>query len=161
MPHVEALAEAMGLKISLVQVITTPTMAYPATESYAFDPQMAANLESAAAGYLKEKKTELEQKGFQVRDHGEERLSRGPHNRPCSGERRTPDSDVDPRPVRPGTLDYGERGRPRSQGVLQPRAAHPASGVGRPRTTTSSEGRAVSEHARPMIVKEAENGPGY
>ena len=66
MPHVEALAEAMGLKISLVQVITTPTMAYPATEPYAFDPQMAANLEGAAAGYLKEKQTELEQKGFQV-----------------------------------------------------------------------------------------------
>jgi nucleotide-binding universal stress UspA family protein len=66
MPHVEALAKSMGLKISLVQVITTPTMAYPATESYAFDPQMAANLERAAAGYLKERQTELEQKGLQV-----------------------------------------------------------------------------------------------
>ncbi len=66
MPHVEALAKSMGAKISLVQVITTPTMAYPAAEAYTFDPQMASNLERAAAGYLKEKRTELEEKGFEV-----------------------------------------------------------------------------------------------
>ena len=66
LPQVEALARAMSVKISLVQVITSPAMAYPATEAYAFDPQLATNLERAAAGYLREKRTELEQKGFQV-----------------------------------------------------------------------------------------------
>ena len=66
LPHVETLAKSMGAKVSLVQVITTPTMAYPVTEGYAFDPQMTANLERAAAGYLREKRTELEAKGFEV-----------------------------------------------------------------------------------------------
>ena len=64
--HVEPLARAMGVKISLVQVITTPTMAYPAAEGYSYDPQTTTNLERAAAGYLRERQAELEGKGLQV-----------------------------------------------------------------------------------------------
>ncbi len=64
--YAEALAGPMGVKLSLVQVVTTPTMAYPSMEGYAFDPQMVESIESAAAGYLNEKQAELERKGFDV-----------------------------------------------------------------------------------------------
>ena len=64
--HAEALAEPMGVKLSLVQVVTTPTMAYPSMEGYAFDPQMVESIESAAVSYLNEKQAELQMKGFDV-----------------------------------------------------------------------------------------------
>ena len=66
LPHVEALAGAMGAKVLLAQIISTPTLPYTATEAYSFDPQLVANMGQAATSYLRERQTELEQKGLQV-----------------------------------------------------------------------------------------------
>ena len=62
----EDLARKMALNISLIRVVSTPALSYPGTEAYAYDPQMFTDLENAAANYLKQKQTELEQKGFKV-----------------------------------------------------------------------------------------------
>jgi nucleotide-binding universal stress UspA family protein len=62
----EDLAKQMALKISLIRVVSTPTLTYPGTEAYAYDPKMFTDLENAAAVYLRQKQTELEQKGLKV-----------------------------------------------------------------------------------------------
>ncbi len=66
LPHVEALAGAMGAKVLLVQVVSPPPLPVSANEVYAFDPQLTSNLEQVATGYLRERRAELEQKGLQV-----------------------------------------------------------------------------------------------
>ena len=62
----EELARTMGLKISLIRVVSTAALTYPSTEAYTYDPKMLSDLENAAVVYLKQKQTELEQKGFKV-----------------------------------------------------------------------------------------------
>ncbi|MDA0988573.1 MAG: universal stress protein [Chloroflexi bacterium] len=58
----EDMARKMSLNISLIRVVSTPALAYPGTEAYAYDPKMFTDLENAAVVYLKQKQAELEQK---------------------------------------------------------------------------------------------------
>ena len=64
--HAEALALQMSLKLSLIRIITTPAIAYPGTETYAYDPAFFTQLEGDAIAYLQEKQAQLESKGLEV-----------------------------------------------------------------------------------------------
>lgn len=66
LPYVEDLARKMALKICLIRVVSTPALTYPGAEGYAYDPKMFTEIENAATSYLKQKRTELERKGYKV-----------------------------------------------------------------------------------------------
>ncbi|MFH1559908.1 MAG: universal stress protein [Chloroflexota bacterium] len=66
LPYVENLAKQMALKISLMRIVSTPTLAYTGTEAYVYDPKIFSGLENDAVNYLRQKQTELEHKGFKV-----------------------------------------------------------------------------------------------
>ena len=64
--YAESLASQTSLKLSLIRVITTPAIAYPGTETYAYDPRLFTDLENDAAAYLHEKQAQLESKGLEA-----------------------------------------------------------------------------------------------
>ena len=66
LPYAEELALQMGLNVSLIRVTPTPNLGFPGMEPYAYDGQMYVDMERAAEGYLRQKQTELEQRGLSV-----------------------------------------------------------------------------------------------
>lgn len=64
--YAEGIASQMSLRLSLIRVVTTPAIAYPGTETYAYDPRLFTDLENDAAAYLREKQAQLESRGLEV-----------------------------------------------------------------------------------------------
>lgn len=66
LPYVEDMARKLKLSVSLVRVTPTPTLAFPGSETYAYDAQMYMDMEKASEVYLHEKRRELRDKGLEV-----------------------------------------------------------------------------------------------
>ena len=64
--YAEGIASQMSLKLSLIRIVTTPAIAYPGTETYAYDPRLFTDLENDAAAYLRDKQAQLESRGLEV-----------------------------------------------------------------------------------------------
>lgn len=64
--YAEGIASQLSLKLSLIRVVTTPAIAYPGTETYAYDPRLFTDLENDAAAYLRDKQAQLESRGLEV-----------------------------------------------------------------------------------------------
>ena len=64
--YAEGIASQMSLRLSLIRVVTTPAIAYPGTETYAYDPRLFTDLENDAAAYLRDKQAQLESRGLDV-----------------------------------------------------------------------------------------------
>ena len=64
--YAESLASQMSIRLSLIRVITTPAIAYPGTETYAYDPRLFTDLENDASAYMQAQQAQLESKGLEV-----------------------------------------------------------------------------------------------
>ncbi len=64
--YAEGIASQMSLKLSLIRIVTTPAIAYPGTETYAYDPRLFTDLENDATAYLRDKQAQLESRGLEV-----------------------------------------------------------------------------------------------
>ena len=129
--YAESLASQMSIRLSLIRVITTPAIAYPGTETYAYDPRLFTDLENDGFSLHAGPAGTAGIEGAGGLLHGEGGLPGRTHNRLRRRKRGQPHRDVHAWSFRHWPVDNGKRGRPRAQGGLQTHPADPLGGHGR------------------------------